>query len=304
MNGWLNLYKPKSMSSAKLVAIVKRALKGQKVGHCGTLDVEAEGILPIAIGEATKLTSMLMDAKKTYIFTIQFGAKTDTADHAGVIIETTESFPSKAECENVCSKFIGKIKQKPPAFSALKVQGVRSYKLAREGQIVDLPEREITIYDLKMLASDEKKHTAQYITQCSKGTYVRSLAEDVALCLQSLGFVIELRRTEVGIFKQENALDISMFGDDKFENPQQGKNYHEKAYELLSANILKTETILDDILALDADISQVQKIRYGQKCQFDHCPDTDLLWVRHQGKLVAIGSILDGCFNSFRVFNL
>lgn len=294
MNVWLNIYKPKGISSAKAVAIVKRALNASKVGHCGTLDVEAEGVLPLAIGEATKLVQFLINARKTYIFTVKFGARTDTADFSGTIIETSGYFPTEEECSKVCNKFIGTIEQKPPIFSAIKVNGVRSYKLARQNIPVALISRKIEIYNLEILNFDPVNNTATYRAECSKGTYIRTLAEDIALSLQSLGFVIELRRTQVGVFKEDNSLNII-----NVEKANQ-----EDAFDVLKAKSLKIETVLDDILVLDATLEQAKQIRYGQKCFFDSIQGINQVWVRYNGVLLAIGSVTESCFNSSRVFNL
>jgi len=287
---WLNIYKPRGISSAKVVSIIKKALGKVKIGHAGTLDVEAEGVLPLAVGEATKLVQMLIDAKKAYIFTVKFGTQTNSGDCAGKVIATTDYIPSEESAYAICSKFIGNVKQKPPAFSALKVNGVRAYKLAREGKEVELAMRNITIYDLKCLSYDAQNATTTYRTECSKGTYIRTLAEDLALSLQSLGFVIELRRTQVGIFKEENAIHII--------SPE------EITKEFLETKSIKIEAILDDILVLDATEVQAQQIKYGQKCLFDYAKDAELLWVRYKGVLLAIGSLNKSCFNSLRVFNL
>ncbi|WP_341790936.1 tRNA pseudouridine(55) synthase TruB [Rickettsia endosymbiont of Gonocerus acuteangulatus] len=287
---WLNVYKPKGISSAKLVSIIKKVLGKVKIGHSGTLDVEAEGVLPLAVGEATKLVQILIDAKKTYIFTIKFGKQTDSGDYAGKVITTTDYIPSKENAYAVCSKFIGTITQIPPAFSALKVNGVRAYKLARDGKEVELKPRNITIYDLKCLNYDEQNATATYYAECSKGTYIRTLVEDLALSLQSLGFVIELRRTQVGIFKEENSIRIDSSNDIS-------------KLSLEEKNI-KIEAILDDILVLDANDEQAQKIKYGQKCLFDYDKNVDFMWVRYKGVLLAIGSLNKNCFHSLRVFNL
>ncbi|MCX4079701.1 tRNA pseudouridine(55) synthase TruB [Rickettsia rhipicephali] len=326
-NYWLNIYKPRGISSARLVSIVKKILGKTKIGHAGTLDVEAEGILPLAVGEATKLIHLLIDARKTYIFTVKFGTQTNSGDYAGKVIATKDCIPSQEEAYAVCSKFIGNVTQIPPAFSALKVNGVRAYKLAREGKTVELKPRNITIYDLKCLNFDEKNATATYYTECSKGTYIRTLAEDLALSLQSLGFVIELRRTQVGIFKEENAIRI--------------KSPDEITKNSLEEKSIKIEAILDDILVLDATDSQAQQIKYGQIAKFAYREEfegntersttaytlvhedsstgltyklplevefgkmsVDLLWIRYKGTLLAIGSLNKSCFNSLRVFNL
>lgn len=293
MNGWLNIYKPRGISSAKAVSMVKRSFKGDKVGHTGTLDLEAEGVLPMAIGEATKLVSILIDAKKQYAFTIKFGAKTDTADSAGKIIETVDYIPSKQECEQVCSSFIGVIEQMPPAYSALKINGQRAYKLAREGQEVVLNKRSINIYDLKCTDFDAEKGTASYICDCSKGTYIRTLAEDISLSLQSLGFVIELRRLKVGMFDAESAIDVSSYLAMDFAD----------AARLLQDKCLKIEDVLDDIPVLEASDVCAERIYFGQKCQFDDDQNYDLSWVRHNNRIIAVGSLFERNFKSSRVFN-
>lgn len=293
MNGWLNIYKPCGISSAKAVSMVKRVFKGDKIGHTGTLDLEAEGVLPIAIGEATKLVSILIDAKKQYEFTIQFGAKTDTADSAGKIIQKTEYIPNKQECEEVCSKFIGKVEQTPPAYSALKVNGQRAYKLAREGKEVELAKRSINIYGLECVGFDEQQGTASYICECSKGTYIRTLAEDISLSLQSLGFVILLRRLKVGMFDANSAIDISSYLAMDFV----------EAEKLLRNKCLKVEDVLDDIPVLEASDVCTKQIQFGQKCQFDDDQNYDLVWVRNNSRIIAVGSLLDRNFKSSRVFN-
>ncbi len=294
MNCWLNIYKPRNISSAKAVALVKRVFKGSKVGHTGTLDVEAEGVLPIALGEATKLVSILIDAKKEYEFTIKFGAKTDTADSSGKVIEISEYIPSEAECRLVCSEFLGRVQQIPPAYSALKINGERAYKLARAGKEVELAKRTIEIYGLKCTSYSQEEATASYVCECSKGTYIRTLAEDISLSLQSLGFVIELRRTRVGMFYAETAVDISSYSQMTIE----------EAKILLQEKCLKIEAVLDDIPVLDASNSEAQKIRFGQACQFDTDQNFELAWVRNSGCIVAIGSLHSNNFKSSRVFNL
>lgn len=295
-NFWLNIYKPKAISSAKAVSMVKKVFRDRdcKVGHCGTLDVEAEGVLLVAVGEATKLVQILMEARKTYEFTVKFGAKTDTADSAGKIIAEADYIPSSEECHDVCKKFTGRIEQIPPAYSALKVNGMRSYKLARQNNPVELKPRVINIYDLQCLGFDSQTSEASYVAECSKGTYIRTLAEDIALSLQSLGFVIELRRTRLGIFKASDAIRI-----EAFEELDQ-----ELAQKFLENQSIRIEAVLDDIPVLEADDEQAKKIRYGQKCYFDRDQDINPVWVKYQGSLLAIGGLEDNCFNSNRVFNL
>ena len=294
MNGWLNIYKPRGISSAKAVSLIKHVFKESKVGHTGTLDVEAEGILPIAIGEATKLVNILINAQKCYEFTIKFGAKTDTADDAGKILETTKHIPLQEDCKKVCTKFLGETEQIPPAYSALKINGQRAYKLARKGEKVYLKKRSIYIYSLKCTKYDVKNKTATYICDCSKGTYIRTLAEDISLSLQSLGFVIELRRLKVGMFNINNSVNISNYT---------AKNLVE-VKKLLREKCLKVEDVLADIPVLEASDTQTKMIRFGQKCQFNDNQNYDLVWIKNNNEIVAIGSLLDKNFKSSRVFNL
>jgi len=293
VDGWLNLYKPRGISSAKAVAIVKNYFRNSRIGHTGTLDLEAEGVLPIAIGQATKLVNILIDSLKEYVFTIQFGAQTDTGDLAGKIIKKTDIIPTERECLDVCHKFIGKIKQIPPVYSALKINGVRAYKLARQNKEFEVKPRFITIYDLKLLSYDNHNRLATYVVSCSKGTYVRTLAEDISLSLHSLGFVVELRRTKVGIFTEENSINIFNVNCKTFD----------EAHALIKSKCLKVEDVLDDIPVLEVDELVAQKIRYGQQCDFDKVENHDQIWLKYDNKILAIGSLSDESFKSSRVFN-
>lgn len=293
MDGWLNLYKPRGISSAKAVAVVKSYFKKSRIGHTGTLDLEAEGVLPIAIGQATKLVSILINSSKEYIFTIQFGAQTDTGDLAGKIIKKTDIIPTEDECLNVCHKFVGIIKQIPPIYSALKINGVRAYKLARQNKEFEVNPRFITIYDLKLLCYDSHTKRATYVVNCSKGTYVRTLAEDISLSLHSLGFVVELRRTRVGIFTEENSINMFNINCKTFD----------EAHAVVKSKCLKVKDVLDDIPVLEVDELVAQKIRYGQQCDFDKVENHDQIWLKYDNKILAIGSLSDESFKSSRVFN-
>ena len=297
VNGWLNVYKPRGISSAKAVHIIKRIFKGNKIGHTGTLDLEAEGVLPIAIGQATKLVRVLMDAKKTYVFTIKFGAKTDTADLSGKILERTNYIPNENECTEICKKFIGKIKQSPPIYSAIKINGKRSYKLALQSIAVDIPARIVQIYKLKLLQYNIHEGSVTYEVECSKGTYIRSLAEDISLCLKSLGFVIELQRVKVGMFTEIDVVKV-------LDYVNMDCNV---ALEQLQCQLLKMENVLGDIPVLDVCEQKKQKIIFGQIVEFvedavQGISESDLIWIKHDNKIVAIGHISDNRFHSSRVF--
>ncbi len=291
INGWLNIYKPKNFSSAKIVAIVKKLLKGQKTGHAGTLDPLAEGVLPIAIGEATKLTEMLVDAKKQYEFTAQFGVQTSSGDLAGEEIGKCETNLTKEDIENILPQFIGEITQTPSSFSAIKINGVRAYKYAHQNIEVEMPKRQITIYRLELLEFNKKTQQAKFLAECSKGTYIRSLAEDIAFSLQNLAHVIELRRLSVGKFDYRNAVYLA-----PAEDSQNNLQHIHKQF-------LPVNFVLDDILVINVEEDMALRIRNGQKIYLGGYSN-QICAIFNESALLAIGKIEDGFFIIKRVFNL
>ena len=203
MNGWLVLDKPLGLSSAQGVAAVKRLLRTHglpvpKIGHGGTLDPLATGVLPIALGEATKLAGRMLDATKGYSFTVAWGTSTATDDREGAVIASSEVRPDEPAIRATLPAFTGPIVQTPPAYSALKVDGERAYKRARAGEVIELAPRHLTIHALDLI--DHDADAATFAVTCSKGTYVRSLARDIALALGTVGHVSMLRRTRAGPF--------------------------------------------------------------------------------------------------------
>jgi len=192
LNGFLVIDKPYDMGSTQVVSVLKHFLQPTKIGHAGTLDPLATGVLPIAFGKATRLIPYVMEGKKTYQFSIKWGIETDSDDLAGKEIATSDKIPSESDICAILPKFIGKIMQKPNAFSAIKVDGKRAYDLAREGKDVQLKARPITIYNLNALEIQSNNATFEVV--CSKGTYVRSLAHDMAHALGTVGVVTMLRR--------------------------------------------------------------------------------------------------------------
>lgn len=290
MNGWLNIYKPKNISSAKLVGFVKKIFKGLKTGHAGTLDPLAEGVLPIAIGEATKLTDNLVVAKKTYRFKVKFGSKTASGDLGSEVIETCTNLVEKDSIEKILDKFKGEINQRPSSYSAIKINGVRAYKLARSGVEVEMPIRKITIYNLKLEHFNYEEQVATLITTCSKGTYIRTLAEDIALSLQNLGHVIELARLAVGEFRAENALNFAQL--DLQSDLQQIYN-----------QLLPIDFVLDDILVINVEEDVSMRIRNGQVVSLGKTTEGQAA-VYCNKTLCAIGEIDKGLFKIKRVFNL
>ncbi len=255
LHGWIILDKPIGIGSTQAVAAVKRTLReaGElktKVGHGGTLDPLASGVLPIAIGEATKLAGRMLDATKAYEFTIGFGAQTDTLDAEGKVVATSDIRPTTDQVQSVLTSFTGAIEQVPPAYSALKIDGKAAYSRARAGETVEMKSRLVTIYSLGVSAEGSAQVTLS--AEVSKGTYIRSLARDIALALGTVGHVTMLRRTRAGPFGLEKAISLDFL------------NEAAKARRL-TETVLPLEAALDDIPALPVNPGQAQLLRNGQK---------------------------------------
>ncbi len=255
MHGWLIIDKPIGTTSTQIVGAVKRALREGgyaklKVGHGGTLDPLASGVLPVALGEATKLSGRLLDADKVYRFTIGFGAETDTLDAEGTVVARSDRRPTLAEIEAVLPRFTGPIAQVPPAFSALKVDGKRAYARARAGEEVALASRDVTIYSL--VAEDNGPDWATLEARVSKGTYIRALARDIARALESVGHVTMLHRSKAGPFTLESAISL-----DKLSEAAKARS--------LEQHLLPLTAGLDDIPALPVTPDQAGALRQGRK---------------------------------------
>ena len=255
INGWIILDKPVGIGSTPCVSVVKRALREagepkHRVGHGGTLDPLASGVLPIAIGEATKLAGRMLDATKAYEFTIEFGEQTDTLDLEGAVIATSDVRPTPAEVEAVLPRFTGPIEQIPPNYSALKVEGKRAYELARAGEEFELKTRSVTVYQLRLIDCDNA--SASLRATVSKGTYIRSLARDIALALGTVGHVTMLRRTKAGPFDLAQAISL-----DKLADLAKARGLDEAVLPLIAG--------LDDIPALPVTPEEATLLRHGQK---------------------------------------
>ena len=253
LHGWIVVDKPLGLSSAQGVAAVKRILRTAgypktKIGHGGTLDPLATGVLPIALGEATKLAGRMLDATKGYAFTVRWGEATATDDAEGSVVATSDVRPAEAAILAALPAFRGPIVQTPPAYSALKVDGERAYKLARAGETVVLAERHLTIHAFDLL--DARPDTADFAVTCSKGTYVRSLARDLARALGTVGHVSALRRTRAGPFTLDAAISL-----DKLSGLLQAGE--EQAILPLTAG-------LDDIPALPVTPEEATLLRQGR----------------------------------------
>ncbi len=257
MHGWIIIDKPLGLGSTQAVSAVKRALRtggyGKfKVGHGGTLDPLATGVLPIAVGEATKLAGRLLDGDKVYAFTIHFGEQTDTLDREGQVIATSPVRPTMAAVAAVLPRFTGAIDQVPPAYSALKVDGERAYDLARAGETVELKSRAVTIHDLRVSSDDPAgDDELTLVAHVSKGTYIRSLARDIALALGTVGHVVMLRRIRAGPFGLEPAITL-----DKLAELGQSR--------ALEGILLPLRAGLDDIPAFPLTPDQAGALRQGR----------------------------------------
>lgn len=249
VNGWLNIDKPEGLTSNQVIGRVRRALNAQKLGHAGTLDPLATGILPIALGEATKTIQFVQDHDKVYSFTITWGEARNTDDREGEVTNTSAKRPTVVEITGLLPRFIGEIEQTPPQFSAIKIDGERAYDLARSGEQVEMKSRIVSVYDLRLLGTTAD--TATLELHCGKGTYVRAIARDMGLILGCFGHVSALRRLTVGQFSTENAISL-----DTFEKMAQSSDP--------DRFLLPVETVLDDIPALALTDDEISRIKQGQ----------------------------------------
>jgi len=293
LHGWIILDKPVGLGSTQAVSAVKRALReaGEpktKVGHGGTLDPLASGILPIALGEATKLAGRMLDAPKSSDISICFGEETDSLDLEGQIVATSDVRPSQEQTEAILPRFTGPIDQVPPAFSALKVDGERAYDLARAGKEVELKSRHVTIHSLDLVEFAE--NIATFSATVSKGTYIRSLARDISHALGTVGHVTMLRRTRAGPFTLEQAISLDFLNDAA------------KARQL-TRMVLPLDAGLDDIPALPVTPEQAKLLRHGQPL-FGIPAMPGLQLATSGGTPVALVEVSDDGCKVVRGFNL
>tara|TARA_B110000259_G_scaffold188423_1_gene247255 strand:+ start:972 stop:1847 length:876 start_codon:yes stop_codon:yes gene_type:complete len=275
---WLNIDKTKGYSSAKVVSIVKRILKVKKVGHAGTLDPIATGVLPIAINKATKVIDYVQAEEKEYYAEIKWGEKRDSDDIEGKIKSFAIKRPSNLEIFSIISSFLGQIEQTPPEFSAIKVNGKRSYKLARAGEKVILKSRLIRIKEIRLIFNNDKK--VGFFIRCSKGTYIRSFARDLAEKLGSFGYISNLRRLKVGNFCCQETISL-----DKLKILSRFKNANFK---------LKTVDVLGSRSNLEIKDDVVSKLSYGQKVALPiNSYQNQLVNLVRSGKLIAVLDIKD-----------
>jgi tRNA pseudouridine55 synthase len=292
VHGWLVLDKPIGMTSTQAVGAVRRLFEAQKAGHAGTLDPLATGILPIALGEATKTVPFAVAGDKAYRFTVRFGVETDTDDADGQIVRTSELLPARAAIEAVLPEFTGEIMQVPPRFSAIKVDGARAYDLAREGEEVELEARPVLIDDLRLIDMPDAA-TAVLEADCGKGTYVRALARDMGRALGSCAHVIGLRRTAVGPFDEAMAVKLE-------ELEAAAKEGEAGRY------LLPVEAALEALPDLSVGPNDAAALARGQAVLV-RGRDAPVLkgaaWAHFKGQILALGELEKGAFRPTRVFN-
>ena len=298
INGWVILDKPQGLTSTQAVSRVKRVFEAQKAGHAGTLDPLATGILPIALGEATKTVPYVVDGEKSYRFTVTWGIETDTDDSEGKPVRTCELRPDHEAITAILSEFTGSIQQVPPQYSAIKVEGARAYDLARDGEPFELAVRPVTVHQLTILEMVGGGADTVFDCACGKGTYVRSLARDMGRRLGCYGHVTQLRRTRVGPFAQSEAISLDKL--EELGNKEAGR-------EGLKTILRPVETALDDIPALSVSTTDAARLMRGQAILVRGAGApilTGPVYATSRGTLVAVGEIRQGELHPMRVFNL
>ena len=292
IDGWVVLDKPLGWSSTKAVGRVRWLFGAEKAGHGGTLDPLATGVLPIALGEATKTVPFVMDGRKEYRFTLRFGEARSTEDAEGQVTATSDVRPSEGSIRAALASFVGEIEQKPPAFSALKVGGRRAYDLARAGQEVDLKPRKVLIDKLELTERADRDH-ADFVVACGKGTYIRSLGRDLAQALGTVGYLSALRRAAAGPFREQAAISLSKLEALGHIPP------------LLGA-LVPVATALDDIPALALTEAQADRLSLGQTVSLnrDAPPSGALVRAECGNRLIALVRSNGTALRPVRVFNL
>lgn len=301
INGWLALDKPFGITSNEALGKLKRVFSPQKVGHAGTLDPRASGLLPVAFGEATKTVPFVMDGRKVYRFEVTWGAETDTDDTEGEVIATSEIRPGADAIAAVLAEFTGTIMQAPPKFSAIKIAGERAYDLARDGAEVVLEARPIDVHRLDLVDCPDEDR-AVFEAECGKGTYVRALARDLGQRLGTCGHVTELRRLLVGPFGEQDLVKLDEILA-MAEELEEGAGVD----ALVNEFVLPVREAMDELVEIPVSLDDAAKIRKGMAVLLRgrEAPlNSDVAFASHANVPVAIGSIDKGRFQPTRVFHL
>ena len=291
LDGWLVIDKPYDMGSTTVVNRLKRYLHPSKIGHAGTLDPLATGVLPIALGQATKTIPYVMDGDKIYQFEVSWGKETTTDDVEGDVVFESDKRPSLNEIENILPEFMGEILQTPPMYSAIKINGQRAYDLARKGESVELKARPVTIKELKVLSHTQDKTLFEVC--CSKGTYVRSLGHDLGRKLNCFGYITVLRRTKCGPFSLNHSILL--------------ENFEKEEYNATDLSLIPILTALDDILVLAVDEERAKALWQGKAIDFKFdksliSRSDEVVALQLAQQIVALAKYEDGLLKPFRVF--
>jgi tRNA pseudouridine55 synthase len=306
VHGWLILDKPYEMTSTQAVGAIKRLFDAQKAGHAGTLDPLATGILPIALGEATKTVSFAVDGEKEYRFKVRWGSETTTDDAEGPVSASSDHRPTLADVEALLPQFTGEIQQVPPQFSAIKVDGNRAYDLARDGEIVPLEARTVVI-DRLIVTDMPDDDTTVFEARCGKGTYVRAIARDLGRLLGCYGHVVALRRTRVGPFSEDDAVTL-----DEIRSALEAGTGPDAAPDANPSQehgglLLPVEAALGEITEINVSSSDAATLARGQSILIrgrDAPIHSGAAYAICKGRIIAIGEIEKGALQPTRVFNL
>ncbi len=296
IQGWINLYKPKNISSFKAINKIKKNFSIKKIGHAGTLDPLAEGILPVAIGKATKVIPYINNDLKIYNFTINWGSQTTTDDSEGKIVFQSNNFPNLTDIRQKIKKFIGYFLQIPPRVSAVKVNGHRAYKLVRESQSFSIKPKKVFVKSLDIV--NHHKEKTSFKIECGKGFYIRSLARDLALNLKTFGHISSIERVKVGKFSKEGSILL----DDLLKIGQRHTDIN---------CIKSTISMLDDILAYEiADKKDIKDLSFGRSIKIDEnvfkdfqsiSLDKKIVFLSNHGDIVSIGKLVGNLFKPNKI---
>ncbi len=304
VSGWVVLDKPVGLGSTEAVSKIKWLFQAEKAGHAGTLDPLASGMLPIALGEATKTVPYVQDGAKVYRFTVAWGEERSTDDLEGPVTKTSEKRPSEDEVRALLPKYTGVIQQIPPQFSAIKIAGERAYDIAREGTTVDIPPREVEIARLEIVSHETDR--TLFEVECGKGTYVRSLARDMGRDLDCFGHIADLRRTEVYPFTPDDFVTLEELEAAVPPPPAEGEERMPGArFAALDDLLVETLAALESLPQVPVGDDAANRIRLGNPVVVrgrDAPVEADEACITARGRLVAIGAIEQGMFKPKRVF--
>lgn len=289
-NYWINIDKPYGITSSKVVSIVKKLTKAKKVGHGGTLDPFASGVLPVAINYATKSCNYILDSDKKYYFEISWGELRNTDDIEGIVVQTSNNRPTNLEITNILSHFIGEIEQVPSKFSAIKINGQKAYDLARKNEDFTLNARKIFIRKISLIFNNQQK--AGFEVECSKGTYVRSLCRDISIKLNSCGYVSKLVRLRAGIFDINQTISLA-----KLKNIDN--------FVAIDDSIVKLRDVLNFMAEIAINDDLTLKVKNGQSVliQEENLADGSLVKIINNDELIGIGQVINNQLKPINIFN-